>query len=53
MRFFVSLSILIIFLILNKNVFSLSNDHKLSILKKESRDYTIELFGDNVYGKEI
>ena len=22
----------------------------LSILKKESRDYTIELFGDNVYG---
>ena len=25
----------------------------LSILKKESRDYTIELFGDNVFGKEI
>ena len=25
----------------------------LSILKKESRDYTIELFGDNVYGKKI
>ncbi len=34
MRLFVSSSILIIFLILNKNVFSLSNDHKLSILKK-------------------
>ncbi len=34
MRIFVSLSILIIFLILNKNVFSLSNDYKLSILKK-------------------
>jgi len=35
MRLFVSSSILIIFLILNKNVFSLSNDHKLSILKKD------------------
>ena len=34
MRLFVSSSILIIFLILNKNVFSLSNDYKLSILKK-------------------
>ena len=35
MRLFVSSSILIIFLILNKNVFSLSNDYKLSILKKD------------------
>ncbi len=34
MRLFVSSSILIIFLILNKNVFSLSIDYKLSILKK-------------------
>ncbi len=34
MKLFVSSSILIIFLILNKNVFSLSNDYKLSILKK-------------------
>ena len=35
MRLFLSLSILIIFLILNKNVFSLSNEYKLSILKKD------------------
>ena len=35
MRLFISFSILIIFLILNKNVFSLSNDYKLSILKKD------------------
>ena len=35
MRLFASLSILITFLILNKNVFSLSNDYKLSILKKD------------------
>ena len=34
MRLFVSSSILIFFLIFNKNVFSLSNDYKLSILKK-------------------
>ena len=34
MRLFLSSSILIIFLIFNKNVFSLSNDYKLSILKK-------------------
>ena len=32
MRLFVSSFILIIFLILNKNVFSLSNDYKFSIL---------------------
>ena len=35
MRIFVSLSILIILLIFNKNAFSLSNDYKLSIIKKD------------------
>ena len=34
MRLLLSLSILIIFIIFNKNVLSLSNDYKLSILKK-------------------
>ncbi len=48
MRLFVSLSILIIFLIFNKNVFSLSNDYKLSILKKGlDQPWSISLINKN------
>ena len=48
MRLFVSSSILIIFLILNKNVFSLSNDYKLSILKKNlNSPWSISFINEN------
>ena len=48
MRLFVSSSILIIFLILNKNVFSLSNDYKLSILKKDlNSPWSISFINEN------
>ena len=48
MRLFASLSTLIIFLIFTKNVFSLSNDYKLSILKKDlNSPWSISFINEN------